>query len=139
MESLYFNANLIGLLREIRLYLNQEETVELIANLDKIKYLDTAINKNFSLQLYLEYIRSSYLLVFKGFVRKLKRDYLKYRVSIAILKEKIYNYLDNYQILVELKSKNYLVASIEDLIDIFNEEFKKIDVFIENEDYKGRR
>lgn len=127
MESLYLRADLMGLLEEMRKYLNEEELIDIISKIEKVNYLSTALNnleaKNFSPELYLDYLRDIYILIFKAYIRKLKMKYDKHWVSKELLDKKINDFLEEDQIGVDLGGGYYPFVNRYDLDAIFNEYF----------------
>ena len=129
MEALYLKANLKGLLKEMRSYLLQEEVVDLVSNMDKLRYLYMSEMKDFSLNLYLDYLRESYLLIFHAFARKMAKEYQETWLSPRTMDRKVREFLPNDIIDTEIYDEIYQVAGIDDFIDIYKEEFAKIGVY----------
>ncbi len=129
MESLYMKANLKGLLREMRVYLTQEETVDLVSNIDKTRYLYVVNKSEFSLNLYLEYLRESYLIIFRAFVRKLVKEYQQSWLSNTTIDKRVNDFLEDGNIRTYIDGTPYIVAGLDDFIEIFVEEFYKIGVY----------
>ena len=140
MESCYLKANLIELLRELRKYLNNDEVVELISNIDKILFLnnknysvDKKDNRKYSIILYSECIRATYLTIFKAYARKLKMEINDKRLSKRMIDMRINDFLPEDDIIISLNDSRYSVARIEDFNEIFN------DVMNENNMRNNRR
>ncbi len=129
MESLYLKANLKGLLKELRVYLTQDEVVDLVSNIDKLRYLYGVEIKDFSLNLYLDYLRESYLIIFKAFVRKLVREYQQTWLSNVIIDKKVNDFLEGGNIRSYVDGKTYRITGLDDFVNIFQEEFSKIGVY----------
>ena len=134
MESLYLRADLMGLLKEMQKYLNGQELVDIISKIEKVSYLSRALNnsdaKNFSPELYLDYLRAIYILLFKAFVRKLKKEYKRIWISNQVLGIKIDEFLEEDQIEVYLGEHYYPFVNRGDLISIFNEYFEDLGIYL---------
>lgn len=136
MESLYLRADLMGLLKEIRKYLKGDELFDIISKIEKVSYLSSALNKyeakNFSPELYLDYLRSIYILIFKAYVRKLKKEYKKNWMSNEVLERKIDEFLEENQIGVDLGEHYYPFVDRYDFVSIFNEYFEDVGIYLKS-------
>lgn len=134
MESLYLRADLMGLLKEMRKYLKGEELFDIISKIEIVSYLSRALNnsdaKNFSPELYLDYLRDIYILLFKAFVRKLKKEYKQNWMSNEVLGIRIDEFLEEDQIEVYLGEHYYPFVNRDDFVSIFNEYFEDLGVYL---------
>ena len=136
MESLYLKADLKELLKEMRSYLTQDEVVTLVSNMDKLRHLYMFQKKDFSLNLYLDYLRESYLLIFQAFVRKMVKEYQETWLSPRTMDRRVREFLPNDVIEVDIWGTIYQVASMDDFIEIFKSEFAKIEIYFDEREVK---
>ena len=136
MEVLYLRADLMGLLEEMKKYLIDGELVDIFSKIERISYLSRALNnlesKNFSPELYLDYLRDIYILLFKAYVRKLKKEYKKNWMSNQVLYRKIDEFLEENQIGVDLGEHYYPFVDRYDFVSIFNEYFEDVGIYLKS-------
>ena len=117
MESLYLRADLVGLLKEIRMYLTNEETVDFISKTDRIRYLYYTLMSNKSyFELYLNYSRDIYLYLYKAYIRKLRKEYKKNWMSNEELKRRIDEFLEDIQLGANFEDHYYPFIYKDDFI-----------------------
>ncbi len=135
MQSLYLRADLSGLLKEMQKYMTSDETANLISKIDKINSLDETLNKsdtkNFSLELYLDYLRDIYLILFKGYSKKIRIEYEHKWLGDVSLANRITYFLEKEEIMVTLGNNCYTVVNRDDFVNIFNETFKDLGIQME--------
>ena len=115
MESLYLNADLDGLIKELEKYINKEEIMEFIYDMDYIyKHLKENkilfLNKKIS-----NTLNRINLFIVKVYLKKTYQQYLQNIISYEELIKKSSNFIYSIATLLTIGKNNFQIFSQEDL------------------------
>lgn len=137
MQSLYFNANLHGLVEELIQYSAQEEIMSFIASTDfvlnNIESLVPNLFKKNKINANLKYI-NKYLI--KTYIRKQLREYKQNKITKEQMNNNIVDFIASFNIKPKNKKIRYAASSLsrEEIISCFEEIFGKNNVMFNYEE-----
>ena len=124
MESLYFTANLKGLINELNQYISEEEIMKLLSSTDFVlKYLDDNKIRLSKKRMLIDSLKNINLILLKAYTYKLIKDYelniitqqeLINKLSIFIMKTPASVMTDNFECII--MSKNELKEYVEQFL-----------------------
>lgn len=124
MEKLYLNADLKGLVLELKQYLSDKEVMELLMSTDFIlKYIYYVKTNLFEQKIIINNIKKSNVLLIKAYCLKLKKECLEDNTNINNLFDDLAEYCSKFPKILTLYKHKYEIFSENDLINIFKENF----------------
>lgn len=125
MESLYLNANLYGLINELREYEDEKTIMRFIYSLDFITDLGGRQRRNFLGKKYLQesvFSTSNFLL--RCYLKKKKSEFDTNKISYEELENSIFNYINDFGGHFKIEKEKYLFIKEEMLIETLDNIFE---------------
>lgn len=121
MESLYLNANLYGLINELKKYEDEKEIMKFIYNIDFITSIVGDRKRNSLGRKYLQdsiYSASNFLI--KCFLKKRLNEFDKKEIPYEVLEGSIFNYIEELDLRFKIEKEKYSYINKDSVIDMLN-------------------
>ncbi len=117
MESLYLNANLLGLINSLNQYNNIDNIYKFIYNIDFIMhYLEQDKISNYATNILIKKLKEINVFLIETYINKILIDYNN--ISPKESNEKIKKYLSLIPTAITINKQLYSINSIDEIIDI---------------------
>lgn len=121
MESLYLNANLYGLINELRQYEDEKEIMKFIYNIDFITSIVGDKKRNSLGRKYLQdsiYSASDFLI--RCYFKKRLNEFDNGMISYEVLESSIFNYIEELDLRFKIEKEKYNYINKDSVIDTMN-------------------
>lgn len=127
MESLYFKADLHGLVLELQKYISEDDVMKFITNTDFIlKYVYEDRVRFIERDKIVNVLKTTINLLIKAYNFKLESEYSKGNIRADEFLEEMYGYCSSFASDLKIDGHNYKFLSSEDFVDIFTLYFKDL-------------
>ena len=125
MESLYLNANIYGLINELRKYEDEKSIMEFIYNLDFITDVSGRQRRTFLGKKYLEEsISNTSNFLIKCYLKKKKEEFDTRKISYEELENSIFDYINEFDKELKIGKEKYKYIREEMLLNTLNNIFE---------------
>lgn len=114
MESLYFNANLSGLINELKKYSTEDEIAKFISRVDLIMKHSVSEFRSKKME---QSIKDVYDFLFKTYVKKLKQQYEDGKISLDEFIKQSTEYTRSLGTSAKMKWHKYKYLTLEDVLN----------------------
>lgn len=134
MQELYLNANLHGLIQELKQYSNDEEIMKFISNTDFILFhLDHKILKMGEKKLLINSLKNVNKFLLKAYSTKLRERYLQKNITYEKLITKLAKYVSSLPSNIKTETRTYEALSNDELKECLDSVFGKSTISLTSE------
>ena len=131
MESLYLNANLSGLIQEMKQYSNEEDIMKFISSTDFVlSHLDDKKFKLFEKGMITNSLKEINKFLIKSYSKKLLSQYQQNSITYEQITTQLAEYVSSLTSTLRTGKRVYEILSDEDLMESFESVFGKSNVSI---------
>ncbi|MBQ1813071.1 MAG: hypothetical protein II119_03915 [Bacilli bacterium] len=137
MESLYFNANLLGLIEELKQYFSEEDISKLISGFDFIlRHMNDKVMLPFEKEKLISSAKDTMELLFMGNIKKIKKEFPDELDPDFLMELNNYLHLDFALIPVEIfiGKERYKVMTIEKMQELLQATLNSIEISLKAKD-----